>query len=311
MFSTPEFLVVGPFKTGTSWIYEQLKTTEGFDLPPIKELYFFYDADLNYQLSKSNDEKFLRNEFPSRQLTPSIINTRKLNLENKIRESRKYRFQNLVNAIKAGSPLWGLFYYFFPKNLSEKSFSLYTKLFKKTTGHVSGDISPIYFVLSPYAIEKIKEYFPDIKIIFIMREPVEREWSNIRMKYFTKGEEIPFSADEYFASQRTTGDYINAITNWEKYFSADQILYLFYDELVANPTAFTGKLLDFLKPGAKITLLVKEKVMQGVNKSIDQDLKIKLIEKNLPQYHFLAEKFSNSPYPSLWLKAALDVLNKQ
>src|SRR5437763_16018587 len=37
----PDFICVGPQKTGTGWLYEQLESHPDFWMPPIKELQYF------------------------------------------------------------------------------------------------------------------------------------------------------------------------------------------------------------------------------------------------------------------------------
>jgi hypothetical protein len=309
MHATPDFIVAGPLKTGTSWIYEQLKRCEGFDMPPLKELFFLHEADLKYQLSTSRNEKILRQEIPYRQLTPSLIEHRRQNIKNKIQEQYKRRLHDFQNIFNQGHPLWAMYYYLIPRKINGLGMALYTRLFPKTPDKITGDVSPAYFTLSLSSIEKIKKYLPDIKILFIIREPMEREWSHIRMLYDSEGRISGFPKDEYLQYPNRESDYQLAFSNWEKYFDSRHILYLFYDELVENPDAFINKILTFLKPGAKINSLLKERVLPGTEMEIDNDLRARLIERNMPQYRFLAEKFKDSPYPQIWLKNAVQTVN--
>ena len=42
---------------------------------------------------------------------------------------------------------------------------------------LSGDISPAYSTLSDEIIQRVVNYFPNLKVIFLARDPVERAWS--------------------------------------------------------------------------------------------------------------------------------------
>ena len=46
---------------------------------------------------------------------------------------------------------------------------------------LSGDITPAYSMLNDEIIERITGYFPNLKVIFLARDPVERAWSQLSM----------------------------------------------------------------------------------------------------------------------------------
>ena len=70
------------------------------------------------------------------------------------------------------------------KNLSAQSyidFESYGQLFRHKGPLLSGDISPAYSTLSDEIIERVVNYFPNLKVIFLARDPVERAWSQLSM----------------------------------------------------------------------------------------------------------------------------------
>ena len=70
------------------------------------------------------------------------------------------------------------------KNLSaQSSYDLqnYGELFRHKGALLSGDISPAYSTLNDEVIERVVNYFPNTKVIFIARDPVERAWSQLSM----------------------------------------------------------------------------------------------------------------------------------
>src|SRR5207249_6582162 len=57
----------------------------------------------------------------------------------------------------------------------------YARLFEPKGSLLSGDISPTYSMLNDEIIERIVSYFPNLKVIFLARDPVERAWSQLSM----------------------------------------------------------------------------------------------------------------------------------
>jgi hypothetical protein len=53
----------------------------------------------------------------------------------------------------------------------------YSQLFAPKSALLSGDISPSYSTLNDEVIERVVNYFPNLKVIFLARDPVERAWS--------------------------------------------------------------------------------------------------------------------------------------
>jgi hypothetical protein len=57
----------------------------------------------------------------------------------------------------------------------------YGRLFELKGSLPSGDISPAYSMLNDEIIERVVNYFPNLKVIFLARDPVERAWSQLSM----------------------------------------------------------------------------------------------------------------------------------
>ena len=58
----------------------------------------------------------------------------------------------------------------------------YARLFEPKASLLSGDISPNYSTLSDEVIRRVVGYFPNLKVIFLARDPVERVWSHLSME---------------------------------------------------------------------------------------------------------------------------------
>lgn len=77
-----------------------------------------------------------------------------------------------------------------------------------TNEKMAGEATPTYFLL-PFVVERIKKFNPDMKIIFCLRNPVERAFSGWTMRVNNGTEDLPFrKALEANIEQRKTLTFI-------------------------------------------------------------------------------------------------------
>ncbi len=57
----------------------------------------------------------------------------------------------------------------------------YGQLFCYKGPLLSGDISPAYSTLNDEIVERVVNHFPNVKVVFLARDPVERAWSQLSM----------------------------------------------------------------------------------------------------------------------------------
>jgi hypothetical protein len=135
----------------------------------------------------------------------------------------------------------------------DKPIETYKAIFKPGAGRLCGEFSASYSVLPVETIAYIHRLMPDLKLIFLMREPKARAWSEAKMEFsVVRGlGDKAISDDEYcefIASEqcRTRGDYRTILTNWRSVFPASQIFVGLMDDVEAQPKEFLGRLFDFL-----------------------------------------------------------------
>lgn len=111
--------------------------------------------------------------------------------------------------------------------------------------NITGDITPSYSLLDEDNFKTIKEKIEkkgfEIKVIFLMRNPVYRAWSAIRMNRRNQEKKGKIISDDEFLKnflkkirvERTfeRGRYDKTITSLEKVFDQKQIHYEFYERL--------------------------------------------------------------------------------
>ncbi len=126
-------------------------------------------------------------------------------------------------------------------------------------GTIVGDITPNYATISKNIISAVKNCFPDLKIIFILRDPIQRDWSDAKMHIVAdmKTKRIQMSDqlfEKYLRKEFKKSHYLETLSNWKAYYTEDQFHVCFYDELENDPLAFLNNILQFLKiPSQKKT----------------------------------------------------------
>jgi hypothetical protein len=141
----------------------------------------------------------------------------------------------------------------------------YGQLFEPKAALLSGDVSPNYSTLPDEVIRRIIRYFPNLKVIFLARDPVERFWSHLSMEVHYHQIE-PFDAtnvDEVERNLSRRGMLLRSypsvvVAQWKRYVDAERFRVFFFDDLQNNPAELRRSILHFLgadpkKSGARQT----------------------------------------------------------
>jgi Sulfotransferase family len=129
----------------------------------------------------------------------------------------------------------------------------YGRLFMHKGLLLSGDITPGYSTLSDEIIERVVDYFRNLKVIFLARDPVERAWSqlsrrvrlgNISRFDVTDIDEVIRNLQSPDVSSRSYPSKIAA--RWRSYVRPDLFHLYFFDDLERNPTELRRSILHFL-----------------------------------------------------------------
>jgi hypothetical protein len=207
----PDFVVIGAQRSGTTWLHHVLRRHRQIWLPPIKELHYF-------------DRKRLRRGW----------------------ERRNEWLQAAVAITR--SPGWAFNYL-----CGLRSDEWYARLFERaqSRGFITGEIAPDYATLSDNVFCRIRSLNPNMKLIFIMREPVERAWSGVTRRFklgritppLTEERALEVALSPKLAAR---ADYLTTIERVERIFPRGQLHFCFFDDLSERPTAFLSELLTFL-----------------------------------------------------------------
>jgi hypothetical protein len=154
--------------------------------------------------------------------------------------------------------------HFFDKKeyfVSSPNYSLYHSFFNPSTAHrVIGEASPSYIFIKD-SMRRIHDYNPEMKIMIILRDPIERAYSHWNMMVDMKKEDLPFrealdqepermKSAKYYDHVRfsylSRGYYATQLKALWSLFSREQTLILRSDELKEMPDEVLGKVSQFL-----------------------------------------------------------------
>ncbi len=207
--------------------------------------------------------------------------------------------------------------------------SWYLDQFSAAGGRVKGEASPSYAILPVETIRQIRSLMPNLKLVFLMREPIARSWSHAKhnFRYHEAnflGNTCEFEAvspslwRENFLHEwpLASGDYLGQLRRWLSVFPRQQIYVDFYESVVHDPQKLLRNLFAFLGVTRDVDLSAfpsSEKIFSGLPGELPPSL-----GRFLQQLHndrtrelasFLGEQFGLS-LPSEWeaaLAAAGDV----
>ena len=129
----------------------------------------------------------------------------------------------------------------------------YGRVFQPKESLLSGDVTPAYSMLDDEIIRQITSYFPNLKVIFLARDPVERAWSQLSMEV-RRGWISSFDVNDIDDVDRNLlhprvllRSYPSKIVaRWKRYIHPDRFRIYFFDDLERNPTTLRRRILHFL-----------------------------------------------------------------
>jgi hypothetical protein len=195
--------------------------------------------------------------------------------------------------------------HFFDNNFS-RNLNWYKSYFpinnKKYREFITGEATPNY-LFHPHCPERIKKTLPQVKLIVLLRNPIERAFSHYQMqvrngyedkKSFQEAVQVEtirikmemekvlkdknytnFNLQRFSYLER--GKYFKQINRWLKYFDYDQFLFLKSEDFFTDPLITMNLIYDFLQiEHINPTNLSIQN--QGHSVQLDQETKEKLVQ---------------------------------
>lgn len=286
----PDFLGIGGARCGSTWLYTNLKAHPEIWLPPRKELHYF-DRPLSYN-------------------SPSHLADNKLfdRLLSREQHNKKFRFKAVTaltkSVLRPEQFVWNVRFFFGTYNDD-----WYASLFEQGKDKVCGEITPAYSILNEKDVAHIRSIMPEAKIIFVIRNPIDRTWSGFcKSNLATESEE---KLAYLLKHPNLRSDYIRTISIWRNAFPKEQFYIAFFDDILLNPESFLLKIFSFLGVSvdeAYLTAATRKRINVKEREEIPRRVKVMLAR------HFLADiaKLNDmmGGYTEKWLKEARLLLNE-
>lgn len=183
--------------------------------------------------------------------------------------------------------------HFFTKNY-HRGLKFYKTYFPyKRNGKLSGEATP-YYLFHPKVPNRLYKYFPNIKLIIMLRNPVDRAFSHYNMEKKLSNEKRTFevaiqdelnqleninkkilSSNHYTAehahhSYLSRGLYQEQIERWLTYFDKNQMLFIKSEDFFEDPQKELKKVFNFLEID-NIQINDLEPKLQGNYNNLNED----------------------------------------
>ena len=283
---TQMLFCIGAQKAGTTWLFHLLRQSKHIHFSKSKELHYF---DVIHGKAKQlHDARVHAIQMLASKLSTNIGSHNDTHLDSMIETAKLLKIYSNDDGHHHGYISYLLQRY--------------------ARQDVVADITPAYAILD-------REIFAEMgrigcaKFIFIMRDPVDRMWSQIRMAVRSQNPEPKMFQHNCEARARhliTTNrlfkieraNYQRTINELESVIPKDRIKYIFYENLFLESTIF-----DICQFIGIPTLSAQFEMRQneGIPALLPEDVELEFRRALHPQYTFAYEKFGAAMPPS-WNK---------
>ncbi len=283
---SPDFFCIGAQKAGTNWLRENLGAHPQVWMPPLAELHYF-------------DEPLGDVRRPARRASERVTDRRWW-------DEVISRQQRLASAGDLATAAWWAAHDFL-----DHGDLWYRSLFGfAPEGCLTGDITPRYMLCGSEGVRHMHAVAPDAKILFLLRHPVERFWSQCRMRYalgtLEAGEPAAMRLLDT-SNGRPRGIYSEAILRFCRFFAPDRMMLVFFDSIKKQPADVMRSIWEFL--GLPSIPIAEEQLFKPVNQSEMRDpmpagLRARVEATYRSEIELLAGVFGG--HPGDWLSAAAE-----
>lgn len=271
---------VGATKAGTSWLHAYLEAHPECHLRTIKELHYFDMLDAG-KLEKVRAEfQETRNALAARKMPDDVVRA--------VARARRLRdIEAWAAALARGD---------------EAAYLDYLGA-ERGAARLIADITPAYSLLSVGRLKRMAAMTPDVRFVYLLRDPVERLWSHVRMianRRAAPGEDITARAgrilDRVLRGEEThiteRGDYRAVLGRLWAAVDPSRLFVAFYEELFSD--AGVDRLCRFLGIAPQPAPLA-ERVHAGVPVPLSAAQRAAAAAFLAPQYDFVADRLGRVP----------------
>jgi hypothetical protein len=260
-------------------------------MTPVKEVHYFDKRHLHRR-----DNQFYRSHLRKRMRRYRRLNT--------YRKAIRPGDSGFVRNLR-----WDA-HFFLPRRDND----WYRGVFRPEPGQIAGEITPAYSTMKPRVVKEIRGINPEMRIIYLLRDPIERSWSSALMSLSKRAGRPPESITNeelmmHFegAGHTLRSNYLRTLDNWEGVFGPDQVFVGFLDEIQNDPRDLLLRIYEFVgvtADASHIPAAVSAKVNTSprTKSAIPEQYRSHLARIYLPQLEELSERFGEPA--TGWLRRA-------
>jgi hypothetical protein len=281
----PDFIGIGAQKAGTTWLHRNLQAHPGIYMPR-KEVHYF-DRKIK---DRANP---LSRFFGKRDID---VQWRRQVKRTSVRLLKSPSLRDLASNFN---------YYMRPYDDR-----WYGSVFEPKDGKVAGEITPAYSALDRERVAHVHSLAPEAKIVFMMRNPIERAWSQTVMSFdkVEKGSFDSVSEEELFRkigrnSTYKLSNYLRTFENWGAFYPPERFFVGFLEDSSFLPRELLRKLYSFLGVDPDFEPPLSEKKIHARSTgTMPTKVAVHLARTFREEISRLQERFGG--YASFWLYCA-------
>ena len=208
----PQIVGIGAQKAGTTWLGQMISQHPQVWLPPFKEVQFF-------------NHRFVPEH---RQWLPWHFK--------RARQTQEKRYAARGEAMPPALDDW------LDRITRGEMFTnhWYKQVFAPAPqGTKALDVTPEYSTLPDEGVDFVAKFLPNAKFVYILRHPVDRAVSQLKMNLSRNGRR-PASVEDWLAEIEDPvlldrGDYAAYVPRWNARFGADRLLYVPFGRIASDP----------------------------------------------------------------------------
>lgn len=280
---------VGAAKAATSWLHDYLVGHPDCSFRRVKELHYFDAAESG---KWGGQIKRLEGEI-------ARLNARLPEFSNKRADWFARRVGDHVEWLEV-------------LKARRRDDDLYLGYLTSRGGRLVGDITPSYSLLPAETLAGMAALAADVRFVYLMRDPVSRLWSHVRMNAARAGSDLPVEDRAKALMDRvltdpggdegqsilSRGDYAGALLRLSSVVAPSQLFVCFMEDLIAPEGV--NALCDFLgitrHPGQ-----YERRVHEGTPMALDARRRAAAAELLQDQYEFVARIFP--ALPAAWQRS--------
>lgn len=269
----PDLICLGAQKAATTWLYDVLSHRDEIFLPPIKEIHYFSQI-------YNNDARDYGPVHRAAQVESVLKYFQAAKFSDHPRPSLVDEVNHLV------SP--------------DVDDSWYAQIFSSASSDaVCVEICPSYMNMPQAAVQHVLRLNPSVRLLVLIRDPLDRCWSQIRM-HISRGIEDR-ELDLFVSGEKSLWpylfytDYAGSLRRWQRFCGIGQLKLILHEAIESDPNAALAEIYNFigLPPPATDPRLNRE-VFKGEAIEMPKGLRSLLLRELAPQYAFLDKIFPDA-----------------